>query len=357
MKAPLLLYLTYIDTQQVASGSSVRPVKMLNAFRELGCQVHLVTGRNNQLRTRFQAVRATLRWLKDNRPDCCYVEPPSGPFFCIFDHWLLFRLRLKKIPLAIFIRDAFWKVPETWGVTGIKRLILQLMSRFDWQVVNRTMSRLYFPSESMAQLFPSKCRVSILPPAGEIVELAEPRAEEGRPLNLVYVGAVAKRYGTDLLLDAFARLVQAGQPFVLNLVCRHNEWTDLQMPGKDTPGLAVHHISGSELARLYQSCDIALIPIRKSRYMDFAVPVKLYEYLSFNLPMVVTDCFETARFVRDNQLGLVTESDAGRFAEGISMLAADVSLRQAMRSRASCVLADGNLWVDRARQVIRDLTE
>ena len=357
MKALQLLFLTYIDARQAASGSSVRPAKMLQAFRDLGCEVHLVTGRNNQLQTRFQAVRSTLRWLKDHNPDCCYVEPPSGPFFCILDHWLLFRLRMKKVPMAIFIRDAFWKVPETWGVTGVKSLILHLMSRFDWLVLNRTMSRLYFPSKSMARLFPTKLPVSELPPAGEAISFVESASDSAKPLALIYVGAVAKRYGTDLLLDAFARLAQAGQPLILNLVCRQQEWDDLKMSGKDTPGLQIHHVSGAELAILYLSCDIALIPIRKSRYMDFAVPVKLYEYLSYHLPMVVTDCLETARFVSENNLGVVTKSDAEDFAQGIMKLAADVSLRQAIKSQARCVLADGNLWVDRARQVIRDLTE
>ncbi len=356
MNAPLVLYLTYIDPNQVKSGSSVRPVKMLQAFQEIGCQVRWVTGKNNQLRTRIQAVRATLRWLSSHQPDCCYIEPPSGPLFCILDHWLLLRLRQKKVPMAIFIRDAFWKVPETWGVTGLKGLILHLMSHFDWFVFNRTMSRLYFPSKSMARLFSARCQTGILPPAGELKKMpAEAISHE--PLSLIYAGAIAERYGTDILLEAFSRLAGSGHDLKLHLVCRQKEWDDYQSPYKAIPGMQVHHISGDELEKLYQSCDIALIPIRKSRYMDFAVPVKLYEYLSYYLPMVVTDCFETATFVEENRLGLVTGSDAAAFASGIARLAADHSLRAAMKNNARNVLADGNLWADRARQVIKEIME
>ena len=52
-----LLYITFIDMNDAPStGSSVRPLKMLEAFEALGVEVVTVSGMNNNLKARKKAV-------------------------------------------------------------------------------------------------------------------------------------------------------------------------------------------------------------------------------------------------------------------------------------------------------------
>lgn len=355
MPEPKVLFITHIDPNWTASGSSVRPVMLLRAFRELNCEVQALYGPSNRFPSRVKTLWNTLRWLKTNRPDFCYVEPPAGPMFCFGDHLLLFQLKRMKIPLAVFIRDAFWKVPETWGAATPKRLILELMSRFDWMVYNRTVNTFYFPSRRMADLFPTRCKKMILPPGGVLLAgPLQPPAGTDR-LSLIYVGAIADRYGSEILFQAFRLVLAANSKIDLHIVCRRDEWDRLDSSSKDLDHMLVHHIQGAELGELYRLCDIALVPIRKSSYMDFAIPVKLYEYISYHLPVVVTDCAEMAEFVSRQDIGLVTASEAAAFAAGILNLAGDQALRAHYRARAAETLLTGHLWTDRARQILNDM--
>ena len=53
MKTVDLLYISFVDLDGPAdTGSSVRPKQMLKAFREAGCEVHVLDGWNNHRKER-----------------------------------------------------------------------------------------------------------------------------------------------------------------------------------------------------------------------------------------------------------------------------------------------------------------
>ena len=78
-----ILYITFTDFGELASGSSVRPFRIYNALVNLGHEVKLLEGQQNRRKERRVKVKEIIDWLDENRPDICYVEPPSGPLQCI----------------------------------------------------------------------------------------------------------------------------------------------------------------------------------------------------------------------------------------------------------------------------------
>ncbi|NMA66292.1 MAG: hypothetical protein GX957_08660, partial [Clostridiaceae bacterium] len=107
-----ILYIVFVDYNTYASGSSVRPHMILDAFLQLGAEVKLLEGQQNKRQERRCKVRKIFTWLKDNRPDICYVEPPTGPFFNTIDLQLLHHIHKMGIPIGLYYRDAHWKFPK-----------------------------------------------------------------------------------------------------------------------------------------------------------------------------------------------------------------------------------------------------
>ncbi|MDR3644295.1 MAG: glycosyltransferase family 4 protein [Clostridia bacterium] len=349
---PKLLLITFIDFGEMKSGSSVRPQRICEAFKKLGFEVNLLSGLQNRKRERWQRVFHKFLEIRRSLPDFCYVEPPSGPFFNFCDHLLLLYLKMKKVPIGLFYRDAYWKFADWWHIKGIKRLFLTLMHRFDLFIFRRTCSIVYFPTKSMAALFslPHKC---VLPPAG--TDRVVPPHAPGR--SALYVGGVSGFYGTDIMLEAFEILNERMHRDIrLTVVCREKEMRHFFDGYLGRPWLEVAHASGDEaLAPYYEACDLALYPSRRDLYMDFCMPVKLFEYLSRGLPVACTDCHETAAFVTENGFGAVAKSDPEDYAAVIVSLFDDPQRLETMRANAVSALREGNLWEHRAQRAAREI--
>ena len=347
-----MLFDSFVDFGDFHSGSSVRPQRMEAAFRALGYEVSRLSGLQNRRRERWRRVFAAYRELRRNLPDFAYVEPPSGPFFNLCDHLLLIWLWAKGVPVGLFYRDAYWKFAGWWPVKGIKRRVVAAMQRFDLFVFRHTCRIVFFPTRSMAERFRLP-RKGVLPPGGEDRGADPPHPFAGRA---VYVGGVSRRYGTDILLRAFEILnEEEHRDLRLTVVCRETAGAEILDGYGGRKWLTVSHVSGGELAPVYQAADLAVFPGRRDVYMDFCMPVKLLEYLSYALPVVVTGCAETAAFVRRYECGIVTGDNARALADGIATLADDRELRERMRANAVRALQSGNLWTDRARQAAAEI--
>lgn len=348
-----ILYITYIDFGELGSGSSVRPQKMYEAFLNAGAEVTLVSGLQNRRKERLNRVREAARKLETERPDICYIEPPTCPIYWSADRKLIKKVCRMKIPTAVFYRDAHWKFADWWGERGIKGAYLKHLHKKDLSLFKKCCDIVYFPSESMKRLFEAENFKSadVLPPACE-------RADEPRRLTggkMIYVGGVSRAYGTDLLIGAFERANREKNDLKLILCCRENEMNNI--PGLDfnRPFLKVVHKSGKELEELFKESDCGIIPLRRDRYMDFAVPVKLFEYIGAGLPVISTDCPETAEFIKRNGCGAVCAADAESLADEVLNFYNANDKKTALYDSVYRTARE-NLWQSRAGKVIKDLT-
>lgn len=349
-----LLYVTFVDWGDQSSGSSARPHRMYEAFEALGCKIWLLQGCQSRVGERRRRVREALRALSCGpAPDMCYVEPPSGPFFCRLDLKLLKRLHGMGVPIALFYRDAHWRYAGWWGAKGVKRRILVHMHKRDLRVFRRCCDTVYFPSESMRRLFEGERfkRSGLLPP-GCSSPAPVRRFLYGRA---VYVGGVSAYYGTHMLLEAFELLNSGKEKLPLLIVCRGNEWQALESPYKSRPWLTVSHTFGEGLKSVYERADVGIIPIRRDKYMDFALPVKLFEYLSYGLPVIATRCAETEAFISRYGCGALCGDSARELALSVRRFYESADWREGMLAGVQRAALD-NLWIGRAKKVVEDLT-
>lgn len=317
----MIMFVTY-DFSDLSSGSKVRPKKMYEAFKEIGYDVYLISGNKIEKEQSFERLKKeeTMNF------DFCYVEPSSYPMQPLIDYKIIKHIKNKNIPIGIFYRDAYWKFYNNL-VNSYKNVELKFRYQCDLLFFKKMSSIMFFPSDEMANHFSFKQPKVSLPPAADKTIIPNKKQENERKIpTAIYVGGLSKRYGTELLLQSFERVNKIELKSKLLLVCRKEDLEknlNLFSYYKNKNWLEIKHVSGVLLEKEYDKADFGVIPLLKDSYNDFAVPVKLFEYLSFGLPILSTDCKVLESYIVNNKLGIVGNSTLQSFSEGIRTMIED----------------------------------
>lgn len=338
-----IIYITFIDFEDQKSGSSVRPKKIYDAFLEEGYNVSLLKGQQNRKLERWKACFKFFKEIKNKKYEFCYVEPPAGPIFNLCDHLLLLYIsKVMKVPVGLFYRDAYWKFADWYEVKGLKKFIINTMHKFDWKVIKSVCRRVYFPTKTMGDLFDFPDKMP-LPPGAEKISVDKKSLDE---VELIYVGGVSEQYGGTLLLQAMEE-VNKVKKINLHLVCREEEVKKIE-EYKDKEWLSLYHASGSELKEIYSKANVAIIPRKVDFYMDFAMPVKLFEYISYELPIISTNCKEVAKFINENNIGFVCEDNVQSLVN--TLLNIDMNKINEVTENVK-LAKENNTWNSRVKEI------
>ncbi|WP_071704873.1 glycosyltransferase family 4 protein [Murdochiella vaginalis] len=360
-----LLYITFVDLKGPAnSGSSVRPQQMLRAFREIGCSIKILDGWHNNRKERRSHVREIMQWLDTHHVRYCYVEPPAGPFFVREDLMLLKKLHKMSVPIGLFYRDIYWRFPEQFTeINPLKFFIIQCLQKRDLSVFKKTVSLFYFPTDQMAKIADFGMPYDVLPPGAEVMKESGQSEEDDKRilqediLTLFFVGGLSPGYGFDVLLDAMKIINRDALKLRLLAVCREQEWLDFQKRYSfvQPNWLEIHHVSfGNGLEELYRKADLGVLPIRKSIYRDFAISVKLFEYIAHEKPILCTNVDAMSQIVQENDLGWICKDTAEDMAKALEDIIANRPMMMEKKENIKQFLP-ANTWKARARKVFSTL--
>lgn len=345
-----IIYINFVDLNSTKSGSSVRPKKIYDELVNEKFNIEMLTGMQNRYKERWRNCIKFLNKIRKNDYDICYIEPPAGPIFNLCDHLLIIYISLiKKIPVGLFYRDAYWKLADWYDVKGIKGFVLKLMHRSELFLFRICCKKIYFASESVSLEFPFKNR-DVLSPGCDNRTIEK---EKNIFNQCIYVGGVSERYGTEILLEAF-NIVNSeyNKNITLNLVCR--EEIDIISKYKSEKWINLYlGVSGEALLPIYNKSDIAIIPFKKERYMDYAIPIKLLEYIENEIPIVSTNCNELEKFINKYKIGEVTKDKPSELAKAI----VDMYNSNLDKYIENIKLAkNDNLWKEKILKIYSDLT-
>lgn len=346
-----VLYITFVDFSEQKSGSAVRPKKIYDAFNSIGVKVKLLEGQQNKIKLRWQRVWKYFKDIRNEKYDLCYVEPPSGVVFNICDHLLLLYIsKIKKIPTGVFYRDAFWKLYKHYNRKGLKAKILILMHKFDWIIFKLVSKVMYFPSESFAEHFECKNKVILMPGAEKINGLLP-----GEDNTFIYVGGIEGGYGADLLLSSFKKAYEINKSIRLNLVCRNENDIVSKYKNEEWLNLHIGKSGKDELKEIYDKSKYAIITLLKGDYMDLAVPIKIFEYISYEKPILSTDCKEISKIITKYNIGKISKEYKDLSKDIIDMVTDEKSYIKYKENIKNRVLQE-ELWIDRVLTVINTLS-
>ena len=352
-----ILYINYVDSDHLTSGSSVRPIRILNAFKESGHEIITLTG-DQMKRSRIANVRKVERMVSENRPDICYIESPVHPIYRQCDRRLIRDLNRLGVPIGFFLRDFYAKFRKDFPRR--KNSVLNYIKDCYWDyLLHKTYKTLaycdivYLPSNECKCLFQYKDMRS-LPPAGENVIIRPRKANH----TCLYIGGIMGHYNCDLLLDTFDYLHKIDHSFHLILVTREKVWKRYQHPLKNAEWLEVHHTSGDGLIPLYERASLGLVvPRTDIQYNHFAVSVKVFEYMSYGLPVIATNSKALAEIINNESVGYTAESTVEGLALKIQQLLNNPDEYYRICNNIYESLMTRHLWKHRVDQIISELTE
>jgi glycosyltransferase involved in cell wall biosynthesis len=318
----VLVYFPFALAKKADSGSKVRPLKMIEAFRKWGSEQELevivVSGESKEREEKWNDLLQK-RALTNVR--FCYAENQTIPIWLtdknhipskpLIDKKVFQYLKQHQIPMGIFYRDVYWKFDELYPLKGLKKSVMQWLYRREEKFYEKYADAIFLPSLEMGKYVDINRTKVALPPGGKEVVFEKP-SREGNEVRAIYVGAVKHSdNGLPLMLETLNRIQAEGLPLSLTVVCREQEYTGLPDEQKEKMkqlNVDVKHISGAELDALYKDMDFAFLPRTKSTYNDFSVPVKLVEYLSNYLPVLASNCTAQQRFVESGPYGVVASA-------------------------------------------------
>lgn len=351
----------YIDPNG-RSGSNIRPRKMVEAFESCGYHVDWVQGYGEERKKIIKKIKKRIRdgvnyefmYCENSTMPTLLTEKNHFPSHPFLDFSFMHFCKKHGIRIGLFYRDVYWKFPVYKSeVSFIKRCISIPLYHYDLKKYGKLLDMLYLPSMKMRPYVNVSERCSALPPGCEIVERSDPGGEKNTSvLNLFYVGGIGQIYDLTELLKCVRKL-----EFIrLTICCREEEWEVRKEYYKKylAENITIIHKSGSDLRPYYESADICLLFFSAAGYRSFAMPIKLFEYLSYRKPVIATKGSAAGEFVEQNQIGWNIVHDETVLEELLRKIINNRKMLDEVNDRMETAFRR-NVWQARAEQVIQDL--
>src|SRR5687767_3779386 len=220
------------------------------------------------------------------------------------------------IPVLTYIRDAYQLFDDYRGAPSVRERLGRAAFKPIIAALRAVSARLAFPSTGLAQAVLGDSADAVLLPPGSPAPVDVARRLDAA--RLLFVGdARLPAQGADRLIRAVAQARENGVAVDLEIVSR---------PGQEPPGahpdwMHVRRAEGDAIHALLPEVLATVIPRPRGPYNDLSLPIKLFDYLSYGRPLLVTDCTEQARVVRDADAGYVVDDDVDALAGAIAGLA------------------------------------
>ena len=291
-----------------ASASSIRPVKMIEAFERLGYEVILIEGNASQRKKRIKEIKHNIR--KGVTYDFLYSESSTMPTLLTEKHhcpthpFLDFSFfsfcRKHGIKIGLFYRDIYWKF-ELYG-SSIKKNIAKYFYRYDLLKYKQLVDVLYLPSTKMLDYIPIKLNMPVfaLPSGLNVDFLQENLTHKDKKLSLLYVGGIGGVYDLKQFVKAVGNIPEVH----LTICCRKDDWEREKTQYGILPlNVRIVHGTKEEVKKMFSQTDLFCILINPVEYLNFAVPYKLFESLGYGCPLLGTNHTMTGDFISEKKIG------------------------------------------------------
>lgn len=254
------------------------------------------------------------------------------------------------IPILTYIRDAYQLFPEYDQATSLRRRMARMAFRPSMRALRTVSTGLAFPSRGLARAVTGRDDNAVIIPPGSRAPLAIPYQPDARTLLFVGNGR-REAQGAPRLMKAVAHARQMGVDVDLTIISRPGE----EPTGPQPEWLEVVHGEAAEIEGRMSGIMATVIPRPRLAYNDLAVPVKLFDYLAYGRPLLVTNCTEQALVVRKADAGIIVDDSPAAMADGIRRLVETAPPQRARWGHNATTAARANSWLIRARAVLTAL--
>lgn len=281
--------------------------------------------------------------LRHRRPDVVVVESP--PLFAAVTPML--DRYLRRRPFALWVADLWPDTVFEMGMARRDNLVGRMMIRLERLAYRSAAIVAPVTEQQLATLRDAKgvpADKLILANNGIDLDLFGAARDEARDTDepvIVYAGTVGFAQGIDVIVDA-APVVRASIPRARFVIIGNGSERDRiarRVVDERIEGVEVLPARPlEEVADLYRTAAVGVIPLRSSPTLEGARPVKLFSMMAASLPIVFSGRGEGAGIVERSGAGVaVPPEDPAALASAI------VSLLRDPDRRTKCGLAGRQL--------------
>jgi len=355
----------YIDINR-KSASNVRPLKMIEAFKENGYIVDIVMGYAKDRKKQIKQIKNNIK--NGCKYDFMYSESSTMPTLLTEKHHLplypfldfsLFKYCKKNgIKSGLFYRDLYWKFDVYKNLPILKRIFATFFYKYDLYKYKKLIDIIYTPSEFVERYLRNekmvnpKTKIKLLPPGCDIKQLKENKDCNKKELNIFYVGGISEEvYNFEKFIYAINKLKDVN----LTICCREDEWKKESCKfNKPLNNIKVIHANTNELAEYYKKADVCSLLFKNNEYINMAMNFKLFEYISYNKPIIATKGTAAGEFVEKNDIGWLINCEFNEIKELVNYLISNKNEIQRIKTNQKNII-EKHTWKARAKQVEEEL--
>lgn len=366
MNKSIIFYIPFEFKEKENSAPVLRPVKMIEAFQQLGYNVLVIKGDSKQRKPLIKEIKELI--LEGEKFEFIYAETATTPIIlndkdhlprAPFQDFLFFKfLKRQNIPIGVFIRD-FYYTHQIYrqSLSLIKYLIGFSFSKLELFMFNCLADCIYTPTQYFHRFIKKNKTLQILtlPPGCNNPSINTTKRKKKKGLNVLYVGGLGPNYRVEEFLEAVSAL-----EFVnMRVCCREEELSKSKnlQKFKECKNIEFIHKTQEELTEEYNACDIAAIPICNDPqdYSFYAIPFKAMEALSYEKPCIVIKDSALDEFFKKFDISWCCKNDKGEYIELLQHI---LNHQDEIQKKANnCKRAKLKLsWENVAKQVVENLS-
>lgn len=365
-----IFYLPYKVDEHGMGARMLRPRKMIQAFRDIGYNVFVISGVSSTRRQQIKEIKRRIEngekyefmYTESHTEPTLLTNPNHLPTHPFLDFGFFRFLRKHGIKIGLFYCDIYW-IFDTYGteLPAWKRKGALLCYRFDIRQYKKYLNRFYISDLQVCSYLNEERLTSIaseLPPGADCLSVKHREYRDRDfckdPLTLFYVGGLGNQYQ----IVELAKAVNQTNETKLIICCREAEWEKekANFVSYMCDRIEIVHKNADELEPLYKQADICSLLFKRGIYIEMAKPFKAYEYLAHEIPVISTEGTAIGAFVKKNDIGWSIPYDC----QSIKKIIKDVinQPEKLFQKQKNCALVKaGNLWITRAKQVEKDLCD
>jgi len=288
-----------------------------------------------------------IQLIKKNEIDYVYIEALASSLNN-FDYIFLNALKKRNIPIFPFIRDLYWKYPGTLKQNKqTDRWFRYCQMEYEWYLENAT--ALLFPSKIMADTV-NFLEKYALPPAGDSSRCLNQEIPENK--NITFVGGISPKAGVDILMEAMEVVVKEHPGAHCTIVGRGETEIINRWKNKNYVTFMTNK-TYNDIPAVLSNSYATVLPLLIIPHNDITVALKLFDYMSSGRPIVATNCRGMANFIKEDDIGIITDDNPESLAGGILKLLDNRDLAVRCGKKALLAIKNEHSWKHRAKELIK----
>lgn len=263
------------------------------------------------------------KWIKKNNYKFCLFSTPHNFF-------LVSLLRKRKVFEKVFYDDCDFFPDHLDSKNIFSRMALSWKERLAVTRGDGVIS----VSDNLAQLRKSQgAKKVIVVPNGVVLEhFLDARHKDIHPPTLVYMGFLSDAWGVDLALEALPlikNVISEVKFLIIGYGDKMKKLIELaEKLGVKDSTIFLGKKPYGKLSKYLKRADVAVAIYKKSKFIEYASPLKIREYMAAGLPVIASKIGEVENLIKESGAGELVDYSPESIASAAIKILADEDIRK-----------------------------